>query len=148
MDISGTRTKRLLDTINAHDLDAFAATFAVDYDSQQPVHPGRAFIGRATARSHWANFFALVPDFQAEVLRFARDGETEWAEWRWFGTQADGKPFEVRGVILLGVRRSDGEDEIAWGRLYMEPVEAESPDHYAALGGRPAQARRNEPEPE
>ncbi len=130
MDISETRTARLLKAINKHDLDEFAETFAIDYQSQQPAHPNRAFTGRATARSHWSNFFALVPDFHAEVLRFASHGDTEWAEWRWHGTQTNGIRFDVRGVIIMGVQNGN----IAWGRLYMEPVEAESEDHYATTG--------------
>ena len=131
MEESGTQTMRLLKAINEHNLDEFAESFAIDYDSQQPAHPGRAFAGRASARAHWANFFTLVPDFEAEVLRAVSHGDTEWAEWRWHGTQTDGTPFEVRGVIILGVK--DGS--IAWGRLYMEPVETVSPDHYGVLSG-------------
>jgi hypothetical protein len=60
-----------------------------------------------------------MPDFLAELLSFAEEGERAWAEWRWTGTQTDGSPFEWRGVTLFGVR----DDRIAWGRLYMEPVE-------------------------
>lgn len=134
MEITGTQTGRLLKAINEHDLDGFAEAFASDYESQQPAHPSRAFTGRKTARAHWSNFFALVPDFTAEVLGAVSHGDTEWAEWRWHGTQADGAPFEVRGVIILGVR--DGS--IAWGRLYMEPVETVSQDHYAELSETPS----------
>ena len=76
-----------------------------------------------------------MPDFHAEVLRLASHGDTEWAEWRWHGTQTHDTPFEVRGVIIMGVRGGN----IAWGRLYMEPVEAESKDHDAALGKTPSQ---------
>jgi ketosteroid isomerase-like protein len=129
MDISGTQTERLLKAINKHDLDEFAETFAIEYQSQQPAHPSRAFTGRETARSHWSNFFTLVPDFQAEVLRFASHGNTEWAEWRWHGTQTNGTAFEVRGVIILGAQNGS----VAWGRLYMEPVETQSHDHYGEL---------------
>ena len=45
-------------------------------------------------------------------------------EWRWTGTQQDGNPFEWRGVTLFGIR----EGQIAWARLYMEPVEREGAD--------------------
>lgn len=131
MNLSGKQTGRLLEAINEHDLDEFAQTFAIDYHSEQPAHPGRAFIGRETARDHWANFFALIPDFRAEVLRFVCDGDSEWAEWRWYGTQTDGTPFEARGIIVVGV----AEGSIAWGRLYMEPVESASEDHTSALSG-------------
>src|SRR4051794_25426717 len=32
---------RLLSAMNAHDVDAFVACFASDYESEQPAHPGR-----------------------------------------------------------------------------------------------------------
>lgn len=134
MEISGTQTARLLKAINEHDLDEFAGSFALDYHSEQPAHPNRAFTGRDTARSHWSNFFSMVPDFRAEVLRFSRHGDTEWAEWHWYGTQKDGRPFDIRGVIIMGV----GDGDIAWGRLYMEPVEEVSQDHYGDLESDPS----------
>ena len=111
---------RLLSAMNAHDLDAFVACFASDYDSQQPAHPARSFRGSDQVRKNWAGVFAGVPDFSAELLlsSVTADG-VEVGEWRWQGTHKDGSPFGMRGVIVLGVR--DGL--IAWGRLYMEPVE-------------------------
>ncbi len=33
--------------MNAHDLDAVAGFIHEDYRSEQPAHPGRAFVGRA-----------------------------------------------------------------------------------------------------
>jgi len=111
---------RLLSAMNAHDLDAFVACFASDYDSQQPAHPGRAFRGSEQVRKNWAGVFAGVPDFAAELVLSAvtADG-VEVGEWRWKGTHTDGSPFGMRGVIVIGVQH----DLIAWGRLYMEPVE-------------------------
>jgi hypothetical protein len=44
----------------------------------------------------------------------------EIGEWRWTGSHVDGEPFAMRGVIVLGVE----DEHIAWGRLYMEGVEA------------------------
>jgi len=48
----------------------------------------------------------------------------EIGEWRWSGTYRDGSPFGMRGVIVAGIQH----DEIAWGRLYMEPVESGGAD--------------------
>jgi hypothetical protein len=110
---------RLLRAQNDHDLEAFAACFAEDYRSEQPVHPGRAFLGREQARRNWAKVFGSVPDFHAELLRSVVDGETVWSEWHWSGTTEGGGRLEMRGVTLFGVR----EGRLAWGRLYMEPVE-------------------------
>jgi ketosteroid isomerase-like protein len=111
---------RLLAAMNAHDLDAFVACFAADYDSEQPAHPNRAFRGSDQVRKNWEGVFAGVPDFTAElVLRAVTDDGVEVGEWRWRGTHTDGSPFRMRGVIVTGAR----DDQIAWGRLYMEPVE-------------------------
>jgi len=38
---------RLVVAMNAHDLDAVAGFIHEDYRSEQPAHPGRAFVGRA-----------------------------------------------------------------------------------------------------
>ena len=42
-----------------------------------------------------------------------------WTEWHWQGTHADGSRLQMAGVIVMGIR--DGL--IAWGRLYVEPIE-------------------------
>ena len=111
---------RLLSAMNAHDLDAFVACFAADYDSEQPAHPSRAFRGSDQVRKNWEGVFAGVPDFTAElVLSAVSDDGVEIGEWRWHGTYKDGSPFGMRGMIVAGIRH----DQIAWARLYMEQVE-------------------------
>jgi hypothetical protein len=111
--------ERLHKAQNQHDLDAFVACFAQDYQSEQPLHPDRAFRGREQVRRNWSSIFSEIPDFQSELLRSAVDDETVWAEWHWYGTRATGGRFDWRGVTLFGVR----DDCIAWGRLYMEPLQ-------------------------
>ncbi|MCP2366132.1 ketosteroid isomerase-like protein [Agromyces flavus] len=113
---------RLVGAINDHDLDRMVALFHPDYDSRQPAHPGRAFVGREQVRANWAAMFAGVPDFRAEVVRSVQDGELNWSEWAWHGTRSDRQPFEVRGVTLFRVR--DGL--IVDGTLYVEDVEREA----------------------
>ncbi|HEX8135598.1 MAG TPA: nuclear transport factor 2 family protein, partial [Actinomycetes bacterium] len=83
------------------------------------MHPGRAFVGSQQVRRNWAEVFAGVPDFHAELLRSARQGDTGWAEWRWRGTRTDGTRLDMRGVTIFGIR----DDRIVWGRLYLEDVE-------------------------
>jgi hypothetical protein len=100
--------------MNAHDIDAFVALFAPDYDSKQPAHPDRAFVGSDQVRANWSSIFAGVPDFRAELLATATEGDTLWTEWRWHGTGLD-----MAGVVVFGV--ADGR--LAWARLYVEPVE-------------------------
>jgi ketosteroid isomerase-like protein len=117
--MSGLVVEQLNAAMNAHDIDAFSACFAEDYDSAQPAHPDRAFRGREQARQNWSAIFASVEDFRAELVRAAADGDVEWSEWRWQGTQPDGTRLDMAGVIVAGIR--DGR--LAWARLYVEPVE-------------------------
>jgi ketosteroid isomerase-like protein len=109
----------LLAAMNARDIDAFVGCFAEDYDSKQPAHPDRAFVGRDQVRANWSAIFEGVPDFSAELVSAASDGDTEWSEWRWRGTHADGSKLDTAGVIVAGV----SEGRLRWARLYVEPVE-------------------------
>jgi hypothetical protein len=112
--------ERLRQALNEHDLDAFVACFADDYRSDQPAHPDRAFTSAAKVRDNWSSVFAGIPDLGAELLTSAATGDgVELGEWRWHGTHTDGAPFEMAGVTVLGIV----DERIAWGRLYMEPVE-------------------------
>ena len=111
---------RLHSAMNSHDLDAFVACFAPEYESDQPAHPRRAFRGSDQVRENWTTVFAGVPDFKADLLSSATtDDGVEIGEWRWQGTHVDGSPFAMQGVIVAGVQSS----RIMWGRLYMETIE-------------------------
>jgi hypothetical protein len=121
----GEVMNRLLAALNAHDLDAFVACFALDYRSEQPAHPSRAFQGSDKVRENWTSVFAGIPDLNVELLLSAStDDGVEIGEWHWRGTHLDGSPFAMRGVTVMGI---DGE-HIAWGRLYMEMIEREGAD--------------------
>ena len=116
---------RLGAAMNDHDLDAFVDLFAPDYRSEQPAHPMRSFRGAAKVRENWAAVFAGVPDLTAELVTSATVGDgVEFGEWYWHGTHLDGSTFAMRGAIVVGVE--DGH--VAWGRLYMEPVEQAGAD--------------------
>jgi hypothetical protein len=106
--------EQLCAAMNAHDIDAFVACFALDYDSVQPAHPDRAFTGSEQVRKNWTEVFAGVPDFRSELISATTDGDTLWTEWRWIGTG-----LEMAGVVIFGIR----DDLIASARLYMEDVE-------------------------
>jgi ketosteroid isomerase-like protein len=110
---------QLFTALNAHDLEAAAALFHEDYRSEQPAHPGRAFVGRAQMHANWEAMFAGIPNFRSEVMRTVDDGNTTWVEWKWTGTRSDGQPFQVRGVALFEVEGG----LITAGRLYLEDVE-------------------------
>jgi hypothetical protein len=111
----------LAEATNAHDIDAFVALFDEDYDSRQPGHPDRAFRGCDQVRANWSEVFAGVPDFRADLMATAVEGDCIWSEWRWRGTHADGSRLDMAGVIIFGVRGA----RIASARLYVEPVEQE-----------------------
>ena len=116
--------ERLTEAQNAHDAERMATFFAEDYRSAQPVHPGRAFDGREQVLANWTSVFEGVPDFQADLVSLAVDGDTEWAELDWHGRYRDGSAFAMRGVIIALVR----DDQILSARLYMEPVAHSSED--------------------
>ena len=111
--------QRLATLMNEHDLQGAAALMHRDYRSDQPAHPGRAFVGRAQMEANWQAMFDGIPDFHAELIRSVQDGATTWAEWHWTGTRRDGEPFEVRGVSLFEVE----ENLVVAGRLYLEDVD-------------------------
>ena len=113
-------TTQLRDAMNSHDLEAFLECFHEDYRSEQPAHSGRAFGGRDQVRANWSAIFSGVSDFEADLVSHCQDEGREWSEWRWTGTRQDGSVLDMAGVIIFGVR----DERIAWGRLYVEPVQA------------------------
>ena len=121
--------ERLRDAVNGHDAHRVAALFAGDYQSAQPLHPGRGFGGSAQVLENWSSVFEGVPDFSAQLVASSVDGDTEWGEWDWAGHHLDGSPFAMRGVTILVVR----EGVVAEARLYMEPVEAGGGDIRTAV---------------
>jgi len=116
--------ERLHRALNRHDLSEFVACFGPSYRSEQPAHPNRGFGGRDQVEKNWAALFSGMPDFHAELVAAAADGDTLWAEWRWSGTRSGEPPLHMSGVTVFGIE--DGL--IAWGRLYMEEVEVAGGD--------------------
>ena len=111
---------RLTAAQNAHDLEGMRA-FQEDYRSEQPLHPARTFQGIAQVRANWWALLDAIPDFHADLLRSAVDGDTVFTEVHWTGTKADGTPLKERGVIVMGIT----DDRVGWGRLYADEVERE-----------------------
>ena len=130
---------RLLEAVNAHDLEAMVALFADDYRNEWPAHPQRGFRGSEQVRRNWSQIFAGVPDLRARLPRVVVDGDSVWTEWDISGTRADGAAFGMCGVVIFGV--TDGR--IASARFYLEPVEETSGDvdaHTARVAGRAGEA--------
>ena len=111
--------EQTFEAVNRHDLEAFLECFHPDYLSEAPPHPDRAFRGREIVRKNWSGIFADIPDIKVELVRCVSDGDTVWAEIRFFGTSREGRRLDLRGVIIHGVQAS----QIKWARLYMEQVE-------------------------
>lgn len=109
---------RMEAAINTHDIDAFVNCFAPDFVGEHPVHPERNLIGAEQVRKNWTALFAYVPDIQAELITHTIADELGWSEWHWQGNHTNGTKLDMRGVVVVGLR----ESEIAWARLYMEPL--------------------------
>ncbi len=121
--------------LDAHDLDTFVGFFREDYVGERPRHPGSPMSSREDVRTNWAEVISDVPDLHVEVLAAVEDGNTIWSEWRAYGTARSGAMLELRGVIIFGVQN----DQVAWSRMYLEPVEQEglTLDEIAGVAPRP-----------
>jgi ketosteroid isomerase-like protein len=108
--------ERMVAAQNRHDLDGMVACFSRDYQSEQPFHPERNFVGQAGVRKNWGFFFKTIPDIQVDILSAVSDGDTVWSELYIHGVQVDGKKHSTRGVTIERIR--DGL--IVWARLYIE----------------------------
>ncbi len=117
--------RRFAEAINAHDLDAIVSCFAPDYHDVEPAHPRRQILGgEKEVRKNWETLLRSVTDFRTEVRTIAAEGDIGLIEHDWSGTRLDGTPLHLRGVNLFGVRNG----QFAWGRIYMESVEASGID--------------------
>jgi ketosteroid isomerase-like protein len=113
--------ERMRAALDAHDLDAFVSFFRDDYVGERPRHPGSPMSSRDDVRRNWEEVISDVPDLRVDVPAAVEDGNTIWSEWRAYGTARSGAELELRGVIIFGIQ--DGQ--VAWSRMYMEPVEHE-----------------------
>jgi ketosteroid isomerase-like protein len=113
--------ERMRAALDAHNLDTFVSFFRDDYVGERPRHPGSPMSTREDVRTNWAEVISDVPDLRVEVPAAVEDGGTIWSEWRAYGTARSGAMLELRGVIIFGVQ----DDQVAWSRMYLEPVEQE-----------------------
>ncbi len=116
-------TQRLLEAVNAHDLDALERCFAPDFVNETPAHPARSFRGSEQVRRNWSQILGGVPDLRAEILRQSVEGDTAWTEWEMRGTRRDGTPHLMRGVSIFGAEAG----RFSWVRFYLEPVDEGGP---------------------
>ncbi len=141
MSTRGTQSviEDLLTAVNAHNLNAIVECFAKDYVNETPAHPSRGFRGRDQVRQNWQTILRGVPGVQARILRSCFRDDEAWTEWEMSGLRNDGGLFQLRGVVIFGIRQGS----IFTARFYMEPVERGSPDINAAtsrlVGSAPVQ---------
>jgi limonene-1,2-epoxide hydrolase len=109
--------ERLHTALNTRDLTNLLHCLQVDFEQIHPARPGTDTTGLEAARAEWDAIFDAYPDFRADLLRQAIEGNTIWTEWHWFGKQAGGQTGSLNrvGVIVYGVE----EGLLAWGREYM-----------------------------
>ncbi len=114
--MSNPVVQRLIDALNGRDLDAVAACFGPDFESEWPAHPSRDFDGPEKVRQNWEMIFRMSPEITIAMTASVEVGDEVWGEWHY--TKAAGQ--DLRGVIIVTVR--DGL--IRRSRFYMEPVDA------------------------
>lgn len=85
---------RLIEAINAHDLDAMVGVFAEDVASSHPAHPARAFVGRENVRRNWGMVFKAFPDIRVEVVDSVTVGDDFWGEFHYIRPGAN----DLRGA--------------------------------------------------
>jgi ketosteroid isomerase-like protein len=111
---------RLERAINERDLEGLVELFHPDVVVEYPAHPSRDFRGQNQIWRNWAPIMARLDDFKATVVRSSTDENSVWIEWLWEGTQADGSPGDMAGIII---HELDAGGQIAHVRFYLEPVD-------------------------
>ena len=110
---------RLEQAINDRDLEGLVRLFHADVIVEYPAHPSGTFHGRDQIWRNWAPIMAKLDDFRAFAVRSAVTENSAWVEWLWQGTQADGSPGDMAGVVI---HELEG-DKISHVRFYLEPVD-------------------------
>jgi predicted SnoaL-like aldol condensation-catalyzing enzyme len=113
--------KRLLQwlqtILNGGDLENLTQYFQLDYESTQPGKPDANRTGRQQLLEKWGQIFREHPNFRANLLRYAIEGDTVWTEWHWFDEEQK-EALNKTGVVIYGV-----EDGLfAWSREYMVDI--------------------------
>ena len=111
---------RLAQAINDRDLEGLVDLFHPDVVVEYPAHRARDFRGRDQIWRNWAPIMARLQDFKATAIRSTCDDHSAWIEWLWEGTQADGSPGDMAGVVIHEI---DGEGLIHHVRFFLEPVD-------------------------
>src|SRR4051812_12568249 len=99
--------RRVIDAINAHDLDGLGELWAPDGVER---FPDATCSGFPEIRKHFEGLFAAVPDFHMDVVATAEEGDAVFARWRLTGTHTGG---QFAGIDRTGARiELDGMDHL------------------------------------
>ena len=99
--------ERLLESFNAHDIDAVMSFFAADCVLEMPRGPnpwGQRLEGRERVREGLASRFAGIPDVHYGDDRHWLAGDRGCSEWLLTGTSVEGQRIAVRGCDLFEFR--------------------------------------------
>jgi hypothetical protein len=114
--------KRLLErfhtVLNARDLTNLLHLLQIDFERFYPAQPDDNTVGLEPVREKWDQLFTTYPDFRADLLAQAIEGNMIWSEWRWQGESTSGQKLNQVGVLIFGVE--DGL--LAWSRSYMVDI--------------------------
>lgn len=93
----GAVSERLMQAMNAHDLDAEVACFRDDYRSEQPAHPARTFTGREQVRQTGRNYLRASrtsePNCSASLSLATKSGPSGFG----MGPRTTGRPSMSAG---------------------------------------------------
>ncbi len=111
---------KLAAAINSRDLEGLVELFDPDVVVEYPAHPGNNFRGQDQIWRNWAPIMARLEDFKATVIRSNADEKSAWIEWLWEGTQSDGSPGDMAGVVI---HELGDNGLISRVRFCLEPVD-------------------------
>jgi len=111
---------RLERAINQGDLEGLVDLFDQDVVVEYPAHPSRTFHGQDQIWRNWAPIMAMGEDFRATAVRSSTCENAAWVEWLWEGTQADGSPGDMAGIVI---HELNDRGLISHVRFYLEPVD-------------------------
>lgn len=100
---------RFMAAWNARDVDGLMACMAADcafHASAGPEAEGRRFIGREAVRASYAAMFDSFPQAAWTADSHHVAGDTGLSEWRFIGTDKNGKTVDVQGCDIF---RFDGD---------------------------------------
>ncbi len=101
---------------NAHDPDGVMALMTDDciFENTSPFPDGQQYVGQATVRTFWAEFFAGSPHAHFEAEEQFSAGDRAVVRWRYIWRNDDGSEGHIRGVDIFKVRDGKVAEKLAY----------------------------------